>query len=662
MRRVPILISIGVLLVTAATATLYWLQPTPAFYVQIELVDSILARVFHEQTDRLILLFWLFITVVLALLAMRRSVQHTRVKGDSWLRAKTISQVVVIVSAIMLLLWAVMWLPDEHGVWPGIRPSGLSIGFITLALILVCWWAKPGLAALATILGGALTLSFAVPALLQLPSSLLDPYHFLFIADEIAAPAAGKFPLGDYIPQYVTLLGWPVAPVLNLMGASSLTGVVLWLVFLQVVAFAIAIMLPVVIGGWRFLVPGSIVVLGPSLVSGVDFAGPVSYFQTTPARIVLPSIAIFVAFRMLRTGPERRRNAWAFLGLGLLLGATLLNNPDYGAPALAAVILATILSVRPFRYAIRIIFLQLVGVLSVFITYDLLGRLAGHVVNWPYWVTFQTVYGAQGHSWSTPVRPFGIHIAVVALFMAAVVAGAAMIAADLRRPDSSLRQQGVALLLVGSWSMLSLPYFIGRSLVPTLIGGYAFMIGMTVAAFLPTINVALKALLKNSDRIRVEPIAATSLGIVAIVGVGSFWSFAPLPSTSFDRIVSTPSTGTWEIANGGTLAGEFKVSASGPQKDERIVAQALQMSSLIEITTGIPSASVPSNPLHFTTDPVFVDAQCVNIPEANWDYLWIDEISAEALAARPTCAGLLDFESPVRRESGNVLLRRFVAQ
>lgn len=640
-RRVPYVLAATPLLVAFSTALIFVVDPSPSFFLHVGWVDEILARLFREQVDRFILLAWWAIVAAMSLVAVKsvrgRSGELSHRRAVRWLAAA------LILVVTMVTLWGVMWKADSHGVWPGIGFAGIAIGFGVYALFSGIWLSSRSVAVALSLVVTGTALVVALPGLMQTPSSLLDPFHFTFIADEIAAPAAGKFPLSDYVPQYVTLLGWPVAPLLYFMGDQAVLGVTAWLVILQIMAFAVGVWWAVLLGGWRLAAPALVLVLGPSLVFSDSFPGPISYFQTSPARIVLPVVALFLTYMLLQNSFARRSSSFLLgLSIGAAAGIAALNNPDYGVPAAVAIALTTLLALRPVRRALLIAGTEFVGAVAVFAAYDVVGRLSGHTVDWRNWIVFQVVYGAQGHAWAEPIRPFGLHIVVVALFASATVLGVSLTIFGMRAGRPWARRQGISLSLVGSWSLLCLPYFVGRSLVPTLVGGYAFMMGLTGVLLLPSIRSALRVWRMNGQRFSWEQTTAVVIGGLTVTGVGAFWILAPAPSSSLDRQFTKASSWVEDLASGGNVKSAL-LSDSAPSD----AVQALPMASLVQLATGVKSASVPSNPLHFTTDPVFVAAECKWLSESTWSQIWLEEMGDESMRVDPTCQEVVDFESPI---------------
>ena len=294
------------------------------------------------------------------------------------------------------------------------------------------------------------------------------------------------------------MLGFPIAPVLAALGSHAIWGVVAWLVVLQIVAFVISVALPVLVGGWRMLAPASVVAVLPSLAAGPHGGSAVDYFAVTPMRVVLPSVTLLAAFLVLRRrrAPAGLQRAKLVL-LGLLCGTATLNNPDYGLPA-ALIVVGTVLITSPgSRDCVRSTVYLLSGLALPFVAYTVLGWTLGRPVHWSEWLFFQRTFGADGF-FAVAMTPYGLHIAAVALFVSATVIGVVLVTVVSRGRSGFAYRQGVLLTLVGGWSLLCLPYFVSRSVTLNILGGYAYMIGMVVAAFLPLLRAGLRSRLAKS--------------------------------------------------------------------------------------------------------------------------------------------------------------------
>jgi len=668
MRRIAPVPAVAALVTAAFTGIAVWRGPKPTIRVHSAvLTDPKIALI--EPTDRVVLIGWWAIAIVLALATawiLRRS---RRPQAHSLRRPPPLWVVATLaVSSVGLMTTSIVWGNDWTKIWPGIGTLALVVGF-AFALFTFKMWTFPKWLALASTLAVvAVVLSYALPALLQTPGTLRDPYDFQFVSDELSAVAAGHFPLSDYIPQYSVLLGFPIAPVLHLLAARAIYGVVAWVLILQLVAFTVSVVLPTLVGGWRILAPAMVVAVFPSLSALGYGYNPTTYFAAIPMRVVLPALAILGAFLVFRHPRDLTMSHFRrLLLLGVVSGLTMLNNPDFGVPAVIAILVVAFIATPTMRAKAASTTMLLLGAGLPFVAYTIIGRLAGHPVNWSNWLLFQNYFGSEGVG-LVAMDPFGLHVAFVTLFISASVIGFALI---LKYRDSGSRfgyRQGLLLALVGGWSLLSLPYFAGRSLAPTLVSGYSFMVGMVVAAFLPLLRTTVRRLKTSAGPGSLVLIIPLSLGALAIAGAASTFMLARLPSENFAITTSAP-PGRFEVLMQQTAVvdGILKTPAGSDLKrlvDAGQVQQALNMSSLTGLSTGMPSGSVATNPAYFDMSWLFTKAQC----SAPWgdgiDYLFVATTTATALEKDPSCAAHFDFAAKRAYTAGDssfVLLPRFAA-
>ena len=466
--------------------------------------------------------------------------------------------------------------------------------------------------------------------------------HLQFTSDEIAAVAAGHFPLNDYIPQYTVLLGYPIAPVLDVLGSHAILGVVAWLVLLQIVALIISVALPVLVGGWRMLAPASVVAVLPSLAAAPSGGSAVTYFAVTPMRVVLPAVTLLAAFLMLR---RRRATAGLQRGrlvlLGLLCGTTALNNPDYGLPA-ALIVVGTVLITSPgSRVRVRSTITLLSGLALPFFAYATVGWAIGRPVHWSNWLFFQRTFGAEG-TYAVAMAPYGLHIAVVTLFVSAAVIGVLLLTVVSGGRGGFAYRQGVLLTLVGGWSLLCLPYFASRSVTSTLIGGYAYMVGMVVAAFLPLLRAGLRSRLAKSGLGFDGSAAALLMGALAVASVASAIVFVR-PASDNIRGPNPPSITRFPALDRQANALTRVIQSPRASRLRQLVRRRAGPPGPGDAQShrpgrGCPVGAVVSNPVYYDLSPLITKAQCSVTWDSGVRYLLTDRRSAAALELEPTCS------------------------
>ena len=659
LRRLPWLIVAGLLLVAAETALVALFGPPPYRPQPGEYLTQLGAEnAFIEPSDRLILGLWWMTALVLMGIG-----GFWRARGGAG-RLGTVSVVMASV-ALVVLVWSTMW---AGHLWIGIPGSGLVLGAVVVLAVVGIWFLPAAASSALSLVVGSSALAFTLPALFQLPGSLRDSGHFAFASDELAAVGAGHMPLADYVPMYTVLLGWPIAPLLK-TGVGVFLVIVGYLLLLQVVSLAVSVALPVLVGGRRLLVPSLLLAVGPVIARVAEEVSASTYFPVTPLRTVLPALTILAAYLALGHARDSGSvRAWRFVGLGVLAGATALNNIDYGGAVAAAVALVILLAQASWRQGMLRLAWLVVGALGVFVAYTVVGFALGQPVSWGNWLLFARVGGVSGF-WNEPMRPFGLHIAAVSLFVSAAVAGVVLLRVSRFGGSQLWRRQGVLLALVGGWSLLSLPYFAGRSYGQNLVAGYAFMIGMTAAAFLPLIRWNFWLVLRRPSLAGRSAVVGAALGAMLLVGVSAFWSLVKTPPEYMGmtwrdgQFTLTPEHSLVHsfVADDGVALVRSVLDSSDPQirriVDSGAVGQMLDDTSIVTLLTSMPSTGVLRKPgFDMPFSPQYADLQCAQ--PVGFEYVLMTRAVADLMRERPACLERFAFDSAIPVGSDGVLVPR----
>jgi hypothetical protein len=608
-------------------------------------------RMVSKPTDRVVLASWWVLAAIVANVAVWRSRRSHRSPRSQPVRAaygRWLFDGSLAVASSAICVAAVTWQVDPVKVWPGVPATGIALG---LGIAVAVFWLfqasrRSGLLVAIPLLGIACV--YAIPVWVQLPGSVRDPYHFQFTTDEVSAVAAGHFPLFDYIPQYSVLLGFPIAPLIRIAPSSAAAIALFWLLFLQLVAVALAVALPVLQSGWKMLVPALLVLFAPTLATTFQGMSPATYFAVMPIRVVLPSVVILVAYLSLRNRrpPSLRRPA-RWLALGFASGLATLNNPDYGLPVLVVVLVVLLVAVDGLRGKAISCSVVLASAGSAFVGYWVVGLISGRPVSWSYWTIFQQIFGASGFM-AVPMARFGIHIAIVALFVAASALGFVLVRNASAGTGSFSYRQGVLLCLTGGWSLLTLPYFAGRSLPSTAVGGYAFSVGLVTASLLPLIHLSLRTLkASRPGQERVYAGIGVAMGLVAIVGVTSACSLWQQPSQSLPTLqVEKPLTFaplSKELTDVAAVVDQPQNAQLRQAISAGLVQQALPMASLTGISTRMSSGAMVSSSEYYSLSRFFTSAQCSSEWRTGAAYLLVLPATAKSFAQDPACQGHFDF-------------------
>ena len=422
MRRLSVVGPVVVLAVSLLTVAITTLGPTPyriSTHPHILDIDNVLV----EPVDRIVLISWWLVPILLGLAIWAVGRGHrpstSRLAGVVGWSVGSLS-VLVALSQIILD-------EDEIGLYPGISIRALGLGAGAAGVLLMTWYSRTRVAAVATWFLLIPLGLIAIAAAIQTPDGVTDADSFRFTSDELAAPATGELPLATFIPQYSTLMGLPIAPLLRALPQQSLWIILLWLLALQVATVLLAVRLPVRVGGWRMLLPAATVIVLPVIATGPSGLNGTTYFAGLPMRLLLPVAAVSVALAVTSAdeGSRGRTPAIRYALLGSVVGLTVLNNLDFGAPAAVAVIVAVALQTRAHRL-LRLGFLVL-GAATPFVAYGLVGVATGRSVDWASGLTFPRVFGTEGY-FNVAMQPYGLHVVFAALFGSATLIGALILA------------------------------------------------------------------------------------------------------------------------------------------------------------------------------------------------------------------------------------------
>jgi len=306
--------------------------------------------------------------------------------------------------------------------------------------------------------------------------------HILWSMDEPFAILNGRTPLVDFHAQYGQLVPYGAAAAMALLGASL--GV-----FTVTMTTASGLALLAVYALLRRIVRSSLVALAlyaPFLATGFfmkigpleDRYGPANLFSLWPIRYGGPYLLVWLLARHVDGAAPRR--PWV---LFLLAGLVLLNNPEFGAGAVAALAVALV-AVRPPRTRAAATRLAaeaaggLAGALALVVLLTLVR--SGSLPHLGWTLEFSRLYGVGG--WAlVPMPRFGIFLAVYVTFAAALALAAVRVARGAQDVvlTASLAWSGVFGLVAGA-------YFAGRSHPQVLIDLFSPWMLALVLLTIPT--------------------------------------------------------------------------------------------------------------------------------------------------------------------------------
>ena len=621
------------------TALIVWIgpaahRPEPATGLSAEASAASL----QEPTDRAALVAWIFAAMLIACVF----VLPRLTAWITWAPGRRLRGMAIwgTLPGAVLLGAGFIYSRNIANLMPAVRVVdivlGLAIGGMLVALgVYGSRWRTAVNAALV-----ASALALFVPLIIQLPDRLGDPFHAPTTFGELLAVSAGAVPMHDFFPQYTFLLGYPIALVVKAFPADAVAITTWWLIGLQFVAIAVAIWGVIWSGGRR--VVGAAFVLVPALLftAGQADVTASTYFGVNPLRTVLPVLAIGTACWAF-SQPHGGRGGMRYAIAGVLAGLAALNNPDYGLPVVVIVVVTALITATDGS-RVRAFAAVLLGALSPTAIFALLAWAAAAPIHLADYLLLPRVFGSAGYV-NVPMPAIGLHIGAVVLFTVALTVGLSLLRSTRGRPRSRRARSGLILTLVGGWSLLTLPYYAGRSLAPTLLGGYALQIGWTLACLYPLIVIGMRASRMRHGRLSSS--AAFSL-IAGLVGLGvAGWG-----------LVNVSHTDGWSRAGGvdlnppGAVLTSALTSAPAPLADAiraGSTAQIVGVPALTALATGIPSASAFAQPELATVAPFLAYRQCQVLALTSAAYVIVPTAIEPSLASVPLCRSHLRFDAAI---------------
>jgi hypothetical protein len=309
-------------------------------------------------------------------------------------------------------------------------------------------------------------------------------FHLNFTYDETMAVVNGRSPLGDFAAQYASL--WPYV----LAGGMALLGTGLTAFTLLVAALsgtALLALYDVLRRVCRSSVGALLLFLPLLATSAFRLHGPsvdrfsiVTYFGVMPLRYAGPFLLAWLVARQLdREHGARDRRVWPLFLAG---GLVLLNNTDFGLPALGATIAALAWTQAGAHGAaargLGRQALEAVGGLAAafaLVTVLLLAR-TGALPDLSLLVRYTRVFVLEGFS-MLPIRPvFGVYVAIFLTHVAAI----GMATVRTVRRDGDVLLTGM-LAWSGVFGLGAGSYYVGHSLSELLIDTFpAWALSLTL--------------------------------------------------------------------------------------------------------------------------------------------------------------------------------------
>jgi hypothetical protein len=592
-----------------------------------------------EKRDQYILFSWLFILIAFAIFLLWRNRSFSKKFNSS------VIIYLLIFIALFLTLRSALWSDDLYekmtgtSLWSGISPIHLVIGGIFGVILLLGFSDyRPRVTGSINFLLIFISIFYILPNLIQLPKYLDDQTHFNFVADDLIANSIGKTILFDYFPVYTNVLGIPLAPILNFSPNHPVQLVVYYLILLQAIILLISFLLIKATAPKRLVPLSFLILILPIFAIGDSGTSPSSYFPIFPLRIVIPLICVYLSLQILF---PKHISKYGLFSLGVFLGINIFNNLEFGLTSSLSIFLAALILLRKSTLIKIFVFVVLAGIATTFISIYSFFELIDKPLKYEEIFLFIKLT-LSGYN-AVPMDAFGIHLIIVALFITGCVISANQL---LRTPisNSKIIKRNYLLFIISLWSVMILPYFVGRSFPSTILGGFGFHYALIMTLILPTIFSVFKVTRSQRSYLFVNTIFLL-LGLSIILSL-LFNINDPRIKINEVKEFKAESSEFYSLrlqyefflekSNDKTLSDLFKSNS---------ISQILPLSGALESQIGLPSELVTNHPWHLEVTPLYTTLQCEYSKESKYRYVLTNPRTIDSLALNPACSSVFDFKN-----------------
>ena len=578
-----------------------------------------------EQVDRLV---WIVAAIVVSISICASFFEGVRSKIYG-LR----SPIFMTTLAILLLTIGVTWtefvpsfpIDIQIGWWHGFGP-GVALGTAILIPVLAALNFPAAVPAirLLVLAGIIVTLVWYLPVMINPPWSA-DMHHADPVLNDVLAPYVGKFPLADQIPQYTSLLGFPLSVLLPLVDLGFGRSVIplaatayLGVLALSTVAIIVWVAFRILPYKFRGLAP--FLVLPVMLVSGGDRGSIGESLSAFPARMFLPVLVLLALLFTLRHG-----SLVAHIAVGVLAGASVLNNPELGTVATIAT-LAVVL-VRKGRGRL----LKAAGLISgaavAGALYWLLSLFSGEGVQFSLFAGYARGF-ADGF-YALPMPVVGTFVIVLMIGGSAAALGAVSIA---NASSGRLERAGVVSLFAGLMTIGSFAYYVGRSSSTGQLQALLPFVALSIVGIVGILGLP-NLWLDRTWSSTAKSVAVLMIPAFAIASVIQ----APNPRSQWGKIV--PDSDTSFMLAGREVIAEIEtiVEMEKSAGDNGAIPLAVNNSNIASALLDLPNASPVNYLADATISSTLRDALCDQLRASTLPVI-VD--SADGLVLNNLCEGM----------------------
>jgi hypothetical protein len=367
-----------------------------------------------------------------------------------------------------------------------------------------------------------------------------------FVLNEMLAPAAGRVPDANFVPQYTTLYGWLIFPFRSLLSASGLANMATILLS----CFAVAAVVLAVVLARRTLpkrslwvaVALTVPVATVTVLHGIESSSVADYLQELPVRIFPAMLFSLFATSSLMALLRRSVPKTALIGLGLLAGVMAWNSQDFGVAVTVAY--GVVLQVAA-RGALRrrATLLWLKGLVPGLLLYPLWTLAIRHTIQLHYLGLTARAFGGGVINTATPIWIPGPVLIVMPLLISSAAVGWFLLwkaSASVDERPGHHKYAIVTLALVGTWSVLAFPYYINAASADGQLQTFLLPFGVCCCALLSLCYPAIAGEVRRSGTWVARSRAAGALWLLPVtIPIGTCFGAilqTPNPSVAYNAL------------------------------------------------------------------------------------------------------------------------------
>jgi len=613
----------------------------------------------QENSDRLVFLYWAALPLVFYLIYSRITNRPSQMGPTIPLDLNYLWTALAISASVLTLLNVVGEAGDSL-----VFASSWSIALaipILLVMVISTQNQHPWVHISKTLLL-SIAAYLLLPIFLTFVTGPTDTFHASYIYEELLSVSAGNIPYSNFYPQYTALIPFALAPFLSLSGQSATSLLNILLPVMQLGVFSVLVYVAWRYWGRKYAPLLAVIVAIPILNRYVeDDILSTSYVPNFPVRTILPVITLAI---LLILGPRilSANNSLKEITSKVLLGFTItlsaFNNPDFGLPLGLAIFLVLLVRRSSNFWRIRLTILLLLGCAIALLGITVLYASQNASFNIDSFMFFARAFPGTGLD-SEIMQPFGVHVVIATLAIFGIVHGLGTLRSSKHQNNMPRLLRATILVVSSLWTLLTLAYFVNRSLPGTLLAGMgvqtALLAGLLGPQIIKMVSVSIQVGKRGwAHSLNISPMMLSPL-ILVLAYLGSiFLSPAVLPSlTAYTRGAPLHSFPTEQVE---TLSSEV-ASAAGDLLNlnpSTTIRQAVPFSALVSSKSSIQGLGVIADiDAYLPISPTFSDLFCSRLKGENRTMLLVTKETFKFIKGDGLCNGDL---SLVKELSGNLVV------